>query len=385
MVTFLQHFRQYLLGTPFTIRTDHSALTWLQNFKQPEGQLARWLEQLQEFEFTIIHRPDKSHCNADALSRRHCGKECPDAQSTTRSVAITTPIGYSQAELRQAQLEDPNIEEILQAKQGNCKPTADHAKGQSLEYRRLFQQWEQLTVLDGVLWRVYAQPREDRGWTQLVVPKKFRLDILRELHEGVAGGHLGEVKTLSKLKERFYWPGHYNDVRDWCQTCKICAKRKSPAPGRQAPMQTITAGYPIQVMAVDLLGPLPESKNGNRYVLVVGVYFSRWMEALPVSNQEASTVAEKLVDEVFLRFSPPEQLHSDQGRQFESNLVTEVCKLLQINKTRTTPYHPQCDGLVERFNRTLLNMLATCTEDHPGDWEQHIRKVCMVYNASIQS
>ena len=77
-------------------------------------------------------------------------------------MAITTPIGYSQAELRQAQLEDPNIEEILQAKQGNCKPTADHAKGQSLEYRRLLQQWEQLTVLDGVLWRVYAQPREDR-------------------------------------------------------------------------------------------------------------------------------------------------------------------------------------------------------------------------------
>ena len=106
-----------------------------------------------------------------------------------------------------------------------------------------------------------------------MVPKKFRQDILRDLHEGVTGGHLGEVKTLSKLKERFYWPGHYNDVRDWCQTCKACAKRKSPVPGRQAPMQTITAGYPTQVMAVDLLGPLPESKNGNRYVLVIGDYF----------------------------------------------------------------------------------------------------------------
>ena len=100
-------------------------------------------------------------------------------------------------------------------------------------------------------------------------------------------------------------------------------------------------------------------------------------------NQEASTVAEKLVDEVFLRFSPPEQLHSDQGRQFESKLVMEVCKLLHINKTRTTPYHPQCDGLVERFNRTLLHMLATCTEGHPGDWEQHIRKICMTHNVSV--
>ena len=94
-----------------------------------------------------------------------------------------------------------------------------------------------------------------------MVPKKFCQDILRDLHEGVTGGHLGEVKTLSKLKERFCWPGHYNDVRDWCQTCKACAKRKSPVPGRQAPMQTITAGYPTQVMAVDLLGPFPESRT----------------------------------------------------------------------------------------------------------------------------
>ena len=96
-----------------------------------------------------------------------------------------------------------------------------------------------------------------------MVPKKFHQDILRDLHKGVTGGHLGEAKTLRKLKERFYWPGHYNDVRDWCQTYKACAKRKSPVQGRQAPMQTITAGYPTQVMAVDLLGPLPESKNGN--------------------------------------------------------------------------------------------------------------------------
>ena len=148
-------------------------------------------------------------------------------------------------------------------------------------------------------------------------------------------------------------------------------------------MQTITAGYPTQIMAVDLMGPLTESKSGNRYMMVVGDYFSRWMEAIPVPNQEATTVVEKLVDEVFLRFSPPEQLHSDQGHQFESNLVKEVCKLLHINKTRTTPYHPQCDGLVERFNHTLLNMLATCTEDHPWDWEQNIRKVCMAYNTSV--
>ena len=100
-------------------------------------------------------------------------------------------------------------------------------------------------------------------------------------------------------------------------------------------------------------------------------------------NQEAPTVAKKLVDEVFLWFSSLEQLYSDQGRQFESALIAEICKLLQIRKTRTTPYHPQCDGLAERFNRTLLSMPATCAEGHPFDWKQKLRKVCMVYNTSV--
>ena len=182
----------------------------------------------------------------------------------------------------------------------------------------------------------------------------MREQILRELHEGVASGHLGQDKTLHRLKERFYWPGHFNDVRDWCQTCATCATRKSPSHSPRSPLGTITANYPTQIMAVDLVGPLPESDKGNCYIMVVGDYFSRWMEAIPIPNQEASTVVERLVDEVFMRFSAPEQLHSDQGRQFESQLLSEVCKLLHIHKTRTTPYHPQSDGLVERFNRTML-------------------------------
>ena len=150
-------------------------------------------------------------------------------------------------------------------------------------------------------------------------------------------------------------------------------------------MGTITAGYPTQIMAIDLLGPLPESQQGNSYVMVVADYFTRWMEAIPIPNQEAATVANKLVDEVFMRFSPPEQLHSDQGKQFESKLMAELCKLLHIKKTRTSPYHPQYDGMVERFNRTLLNMLAAHCEDHPWDWEQHVHEVCMAYNTSVHS
>ena len=139
----------------------------------------------------------------------------------------------------------------------------------------------------------------------------------------------------------------------------------------------------MQLVAVDILGPFPTSSSGNSYILTVGDYFTRWMEAYPLPNQEGRTVAEKLTNEFFLRFSPPEQLHSDQGRQFESHLVAEVCKLLSINKTRTTPYHPQSDGLIERFNRTLLSMLASSGAQFSPDWEDYLRPLCMAYNSSV--
>ena len=141
----------------------------------------------------------------------------------------------------------------------------------------------------------------------------------------------------------------------------------------------------MQVVAVGILGPLPESDAGNNYILVAGDYFTRWVEAYPIPNQEAITVANKLVDEMFCWFSLPEQLHSDQGQQFKSQLVAEVCKILNIHKSRTTPYHPQNDGMVERFNRTLLGMLAATTKEHPFDWEEQIRKVCMAYNTSVHA
>ena len=166
--------------------------------------------------------------------------------------------------------------------------------------------------------------------------------------------------------------------------CQMCCK-ESTNPKNRAPLQIVPAGTPMQVVAVDILGPLPESTAGNRYILVASDYFTRWVEAYAIPNQEAVTVARKLTDEFFCRFSPPEQLHSDQGKQFESQVVAEVCKILGIKKTRTTPYHPQCDGLVERFNRTLLNMLTIEVAECPFNWEEVLACICFAYNTSVQA
>ena len=240
--------------------------------------------------------------------------------------------------------------------------------------------------MDGVLCRLYP-PGEDETTArpQQIIPKSLQDKVLQMLHEGLGGGHLGTEKMLLRLKERFYWPGHYTDVTDWCRSCSPCSSRKGPTTNRRAPLQNIKAGYPLQMIATDIMGPFPKSATGNTHILVVSDYFTRWAEAYAIPNLEAATIAKKLTKEFILRFGPPEQLHSDQGRNFESRVITELCKLLGIAKTRTTPYHPQSDGLVERLNRTLLNMLSTAVTDQQEAWEDHLQSMCMAYNTSVQS
>ncbi|KRX54273.1 Retrovirus-related Pol polyprotein from transposon [Trichinella sp. T9] len=134
---------------------------------------------------------------------------------------------------------------------------------------------------------------------------------------------------------------------------------------------------------MDLVGPLEETRRGNRYILVVCDYFSKWPEAFPLPDAEADTVATALVNGLFCRYAAPETLHSDQGRNFEAGVIAEVCRLFGIAKTRTTAYHPQSDGLVERMNRTLIEMLAKVSIDQPEDWDVHLDRVLLAYRSSV--
>uniref|UniRef100_A0A8C6M8I5 Integrase catalytic domain-containing protein n=1 Tax=Nothobranchius furzeri TaxID=105023 RepID=A0A8C6M8I5_NOTFU len=153
----------------------------------------------------------------------------------------------------------------------------------------------------------------------------------------------------------------------------------------RAPLEQSLTSRPFERIAVDILGPLPETGLRNKYIMVVGDYFSKWTEAFPLPNQEAKTIARVLTEEWVCRFGVPRSLHSDQGRNFESKLFRELCELLQIHKTRTTPYHPQSDGLVERFNRTLLTMLTFFVEDNQLNWDALLPYVMLAYRSSVHA
>ena len=173
-------------------------------------------------------------------------------------------------------------------------------------------------------------------------------------------------------------------MEEWCKLCHVCAAKKGPAWRTRAPVQLYQSGAPMERVAVDIAGPLPCTPRGNRYILVAMDYFSKWPEAYGIPDHEAETVAGVLVREFFSRFGIPGELHSDQGREFQSKVFRQCCELLGVHQTRTTPLHPQSDGMVERFNRTLADELAKYCSSDQQDWDLWLPFTLMAYRSAQQ-
>lgn len=391
VVKSLEHFHPYLYGAEFTVRTDHAALQWLKTLKAPEGQLARWLGRLEQFNYRIVHRPGRVHSNADSLSRRpceagcsHCARKDPDPVCRR----LTVPANATEENDRwcEAQRVDHDLAPIVRwLRASRERPRWEEVSAESPATKCLVDQWEALRLDEcGVLvkrWEVLGGVGRD-AWV-VVVPRAKRAEVLRELHAGVTSGHLGEKKTLKRLRQRFYWVGMRNDVSEWCRACDVCSAKKGPVRRNRAPLQLYSVGAPMERVAVDIAGPLPVTPRGNRFVCVVMDYFTKWPEAYALPNHEAETVANVLVNECFTRFGVPSELHSDQGREFESRVFRECCELLGVRKTRTTPLHPQSDGMVERFNRTLAQQLAKYCAADQEDWDVRLPAMLMAYRSAV--
>ena len=200
-------------------------------------------------------------------------------------------------------------------------------------------------------------------------------------HDAVTSAHLGVKKTIKKTKRQFYWYKLKESVREWIRKCSKCGARKRPHQTPRAPLEDYRVGAPMDRLVTDILGPLPVTDRGNKYILLVGDQFTRWMEAYPIPDQTAETVAHKVVYEFISRYGAPLDIHSDQGRTYESQLFQQVCKLLEIHKTRTSPYHPSSNGQAERFNQVLVNMISAYIDDNQRNWDIHLPLLTSAYRS----
>ncbi|GFU04770.1 retrovirus-related Pol polyprotein from transposon 412 [Trichonephila clavipes] len=242
---------------------------------------------------------------------------------------------------------------------------------------------EEFRFIDGILCRKNFDP-DGKLWLP-VIPKHLRADILRHFHDAPTAGHLGFAKTYDRIRKRFYWPGMYRNVVRYVMHCRECQRRKSVPqrpPGRLVPIPPAIA--PFHRIGIDLLGRFPKSAHGNKWIIVCTDYSTRYAITKALPTAEVDEIAKFLLEEIVLRHGAPRVIITDRGAVFRSRLISSLVDLCNIDHRFTTAYHPQTNGLTERFNKTLADMLSMYVDVEQKNWDEILPFVTFAYNTAKQ-
>jgi hypothetical protein len=368
MVWCITKLRPYLYGREFTLVADHHPLCWLNKQSSKNGRLDRWSLQLQEYSFNIKHTPGSLNCVADCLSRYPT--EQPDdiveqqldllhGQNNNQIMAML-PM-FDSTTIQAEQQKDISTKHILDQLAGGKR-------------------FQSFTCNNGILHRMVYR----RGGITLqvpYVPSSMIHQLLEAYHDSPTSGHLGINKTWHKIRDRYYWPGMYKQIKQHIVACTKCKQFKISRTKSSGKLQPIEPPTGI----LDLMGPLTQSSNGCKYILVCTDYLSRFAITQATMNCTAETAARFLVEKVILQYGVPKQLLTDRGSHFMSNVFEAIASRCGVNHITTTTYHPQCNGLTERFNATLVGSISTYVNQQQTDWDEYLPYATFAYNTSKQS
>lgn len=362
----IKKYRPYLEDRHFTLRTDNKALTWLQQATGQKTKYARWALLIQSFKFTTVHCPGKENELPDYLSREPGSEEVFGVQEEPRMQPEERPLRpVAAAAPRLQAVTAVNIHQAVQeAQEGDeqCEAWRNNpAAARAKRYR----------VDDGLVWkdRCHKSPG-------LYVPPSVRREVIKHFHDSPEAGHPGAEETFRAIGKDYVWTGLTIDVRKYVRGCRVCALHKrgaNPEADQQRPRRPKKCWNTV---ALDIMGPYPLTRAGNRYIVVVTDMMSRWVEAKAVRKADADTIIRYLEEDVFPRWGYPEALLTDNGKPLTGNKWKQMCEKLHIQPWTTANYHPRANPTERRngeIKKTLRILLHDCP-DH-GDWDKRLPTV----------
>jgi hypothetical protein len=272
----------------------------------PRGRIARWILEIQSYQFTVIHKKGTKNADADALSRI--------SQTNSQAVTMTKDTFFDQQQM------DPTIKRLM--REGIKTP---------------------------FLWHDKIIYRNDEGKPKVpVIPSTMITTVLKAAHDGPTGGHFGFDKTYDKARQQAWWNTMRQDIDEWCRSCDTCQKYNVTNKNTVAPMEPIQPQYAGQIWACDL-ATLIQTERGNKYMIVFTEYLTKWTVSIALPSTESNRVAQILIFEIIFKFGTPTRLITGNGANLVSEAMTIVCKRIGIKRSLTSVEHPQADGVVERI------------------------------------
>lgn len=437
-----EKFHDYLYGASFKVLTDNNPLTYVLTSAKLDATSHRWLAALSMYNFDIHYKSGQHNIDADGLSRRPHDPTQDDEESqemdqrisgmldraslspdefkvlngeTVNTLCICHGVNVhavsqdeqdansgipavemllcdesavpddfedpvpgpgrsslpemSMEDWHQLQREDVALARVINILETESDTETLDKRSEEPEVALLLREKPKLLLVDGVLHRKVLNQRGE-AFHQLVMPRSHRERAFQGVDDEV--GHMGIERTLELARARFYWPKMAKYIETKCKSCERCVRRKARVQ-RASKLTNIKVSGPLELVCIDFLTLEPDSRD-TRNILVVTDHYTKYAQAYPTKDQTAKT-------DFISHYGFPRRLHSDQGACFESEVVAELCKHTGISKSRTTPYHPRGNP-VERFNRTLLDLLGTLEEKKKEEWRKYVRPLVHAYNCT---
>ncbi|CAF0897104.1 unnamed protein product [Adineta steineri] len=406
----LDKWHNYLSGIKFTWETDHKALTQLNQKAQINKRCERWRLKILEYDFKVKHIPGLTNSMPDYLSRSPVedATEDPDetfftaSQSTqtdhelyNRCYHVVSAVQTRSAKLRQTTTDtsvnttNPIEDSLLFQEENRITPFSMEQLLQTQQHDEYTQniinnikKYKKYFISNDLLMHRSNPP------VPYVPHGELRRTILRIYHDTAANGaHFGRDKTLYKIKQRYFWPSMYKDIDNYIKSCILCAQynpRRRKTPGKLQPIKPPEGVW--QLVSMDFHGSItPTPRRGNKYIISLTDILSKFVVTKAVRDNSAQTVVRFLKEDIITKFGTPHCILTDNGTYFTSSVTNELLKQIGATHLYSTPYHPQTNGQVERYNSTMDAKIAALSNLRKTDWDDQLPFVTFNYNASIHS